>query len=101
MPGLIVVLWMMAMRPGSSRRVLVEAQGWHQMRADGPVDKGRHQQAIEIADAVHPNPGTLLQVNVLWRDTPGDVEQRDKPAITLRIERFSQEERSGVCRCQR
>jgi hypothetical protein len=33
------------------------------MRAAGPADEWSDRQAVQVADAVHANPGTLAQVD--------------------------------------
>ena len=62
----------------------------------GPGCERRHPQAIQVADAVHADPGPLLGVDVLGREAGGGVEERDKPAITFGVECFSQEYRQSA-----
>jgi hypothetical protein len=68
------------------------------MRVDRTPDERRHLQVWQIVDPVHPDSGSLVEVDVVGADTADDVEHGDRAAVAFVVHRLSQENR--VCDVQ-
>jgi hypothetical protein len=65
------------------------------MRVDRTPDERREHQAGQIRDRVHRDSGALMEVDVPRVYATDDVEQGDRAAVALVIDRLGQEDRVG------